>query len=78
MLYRPEQFHGEAGMKALEKRFSYTNDVVFDGEDFAIAEGVQRGLVQGGNTMHTLGLEEGLLAIFQQNIEDAMMGNTDV
>lgn len=75
MLYRPEQFHGEAGMKALEKRFSYTNDVVFDGEDFAIAEGVQRGLVHGGNAMHTLGLEEGLLAIFQQNIENALMAH---
>lgn len=78
MLYRLTQFHGEAGIKALEKCFSYTSDVVFDGKDFARAEGVeglQRGWVQGGNPMHTLGLEEGLLAIFQQTIENAIMAH---
>lgn len=72
MLYRPERFEGGAGQKALEKRFRYTNDTVFDEEDFAVAEGVQAGLVYGGNTVHTLGLEEGLLAMFQQNIETAI------
>jgi len=72
MLYRPSRFQGEAGQRALEKRFSYTNDAVFDQEDFAVAENVQLGLAQGANSFHTLGLEEGLLAIFQQGIERAM------
>lgn len=72
MLYKPSAFQGEAGQQALEKRFDYTNDAVFDQEDFAVAEDVQRGLQYGGNEVHTLGLEEGLLAIFQQGIDRAM------
>jgi len=72
MLYRPAQFPGGAGQKALEKRFNYTNDAVFDQEDFAVAEDVQLGLKHGANNFHTLGLEEGLLAIFQQGIDHAM------
>ncbi len=72
MLYKPSAFQGEAGQQALEKRFNYTNDAVFDQEDFAVAEDVQRGLQYGGNEVHTLGLEEGLLAIFQQGIDCAM------
>ncbi len=72
MLYKPSAFQGEAGQQALEKRFNYTNDAVFDQEDFAVAEDVQRGLEYGGNQVHTLGLEEGLLAIFQQGIDRAM------
>ncbi len=72
MLYRPSAFEGEAGERALAKRFTYTNDTVFDQEDFAVAEDVQLGLLHGANTFHTLGLEEGLLAVFQRNIDDAM------
>lgn len=76
MLYKPSDFQGQAGQKALEKRFCYTNDAVFDQEDFAVAEDVQLGLQYGGNDVHTLGLEEGLLAIFQQGIDQAMSGSS--
>jgi phenylpropionate dioxygenase-like ring-hydroxylating dioxygenase large terminal subunit len=72
MLYRPAQFQGEEGQKALAKRFTYTNDAVFDREDFAVAEDVQLGLANGANEYHTLGLEEGLLAIFQHSIDAAL------
>lgn len=72
MLYRPSAFEGEEGAAALAKRFSYTNDAVFDMEDFAVAEDVQRGLRHGANEFHTLGLEEGLLTIFQRSIDGAM------
>lgn len=57
MLYRESQFVGERGEAALAKRFNYTNDVVFDQEDFAVAENVQLGLLHGANEFHTLGLE---------------------
>lgn len=72
MLYRASDFQGEKGDAALQKRFEFTNDVVFDQEDFAIAEDVQTGLRPGANDTHTLGLQEGLLAIFQSNINEAM------
>jgi len=72
MLYRPEDFPGEAGQAALAKRFAFTNDVVFDTEDFLVAEQVQVGLREGANDYHTLGLEEGLLAIFQDNVDRAL------
>ena len=52
--------------------FDYTNDKVFDLEDFAVAEKVQAGLRYGGNAFHTLGLEEGLLAIFQRSVDQAL------
>lgn len=69
MLYRESDFSGEKGQAALAKRFHFTNDVVFDNEDFAIAEKVQRNLRHGGSDHHVLGLNEGLLAIFQDNID---------
>lgn len=72
MLYRPSQFEGEEGQRALAKRFAYTNDAVFDLEDFAVAEDVQLGLANGANEYHTLGLEEGLLAMFQHSIDAAL------
>jgi phenylpropionate dioxygenase-like ring-hydroxylating dioxygenase large terminal subunit len=72
MLYRPSQFEGEEGQRALAKRFTYTNDAVFDLEDFAVAEDVQLGLANGANEYHTLGLEEGLLAMFQHSIDAAL------
>jgi phenylpropionate dioxygenase-like ring-hydroxylating dioxygenase large terminal subunit len=73
MLYRAEDFTGSAGQSALEKRFRFTNDTVFDQEDFAIAENIQRALGHGGSDHHVLGLAEGLLAMFQDNI-DARLG----
>ena len=72
MLYRPSDFEGQEGQAALGKRFDYTNDKVFDLEDFAVAEKVQAGLRYGGNEFHTLGLEEGLLAIFQRSVDQAL------
>ncbi|SOD62139.1 Phenylpropionate dioxygenase, large terminal subunit [Streptomyces zhaozhouensis] len=69
MLYRDADFAGSAGQSALEKRFAFTNDTVFDQEDFAIAENVQRSLVHGGSDHHVLGLAEGLLAMFQDTID---------
>ncbi|MEQ8967666.1 MAG: SRPBCC family protein [Azospirillaceae bacterium] len=72
MLYHPDAFVGEKGQAALAKRFAFTNDVVFDTEDFRVAEQVQAGLRDGGNAYHTLGLEEGLLAVFQDTIDAAV------
>ena len=72
MLYRDEDFQGSLGQSALEKRFRFTNDTVFDQEDFAIAEEVQRNLVHGGSDHHLLGLAEGLLGMFQQNIDERL------
>jgi len=72
MLYSPSEFVGSEGEKALDKRFTYTNDTVFDQEDFAVAEDVQLGLRYGANEFHALGLEEGLLAIFQRSIDKAL------
>ena len=63
---------GRGGQAALAKRFAFTNDVVFGGEDFAVAEDVQENLRYGANEVHTLGLAEGLLAIFQQSIDDRL------
>lgn len=70
MLYRESDFQDEKGQKALANRFSYTNDTVFDQEDFAVAEHVQAGLSSGANEFHTLGLNEGLLAMFERSIDD--------
>lgn len=77
MLYKPGQFDGEHGQRGLEKRFRFTNDVVFDQEDFAVSEGIQAGLRTGVNRTHVLGLEEGLLARFQNNIDSALHGEAD-
>ncbi len=74
MLYQPDRFKGEKGQAALEKRFRFTNDVVFDQEDFAISEGIQSSLRSRANRTHILGLEEGLLVRFQHNIDSAMAG----
>lgn len=38
MLYEAERFDGDRGRAELEKRFKFSNDVVFDNEDFAVAE----------------------------------------
>jgi phenylpropionate dioxygenase-like ring-hydroxylating dioxygenase large terminal subunit len=72
MLYRADKFQGSAGQSALEKRFVYTNDTVFGGEDFAIAENIQKNMLRGGTTVHTLGLAEGLIKVFQDNIDQRL------
>ncbi len=72
MLYRKSAFKGDKGEAALAKRFEFTNDAVFDLEDFAIAEDVQVGLRYGPNEFHTLGLQEGLLAVFQNSVDRAL------
>jgi phenylpropionate dioxygenase-like ring-hydroxylating dioxygenase large terminal subunit len=77
MLYRADDFQGSAGQSALEKRFVFTNDTVFDQEDFAIAEDVQKNLTRGANEFHTLGLAEGLLAVFQHSIDRGLDGDAD-
>lgn len=69
MLYRPEDFPGEKGQAGLAKRFDYTNDVVFDREDFLVAEDVQRGMHYGANAFHTIGTEEALISHFQANVD---------
>lgn len=68
MLYRESDYAGAEGQEALAKRFSNI-DGVFSQEDFGIVEGIQANLRSSANEFHTLGLEEGLLAIFQENID---------
>ena len=75
MLYRPEQFKGQSGHEALEKRFKFTNDAVFDREDFAVAEGVQSNIDFARDETHLLGIEEGLLGVFQRSVDDAIKTN---
>jgi phenylpropionate dioxygenase-like ring-hydroxylating dioxygenase large terminal subunit len=78
MLYRADDFQGSSGQSALEKRFVFTNDTVFDQEDFAVAEDVQKNLIRGGNRFHTLGLAEGLLAMFQDNIDERLNDDAEM
>jgi phenylpropionate dioxygenase-like ring-hydroxylating dioxygenase large terminal subunit len=67
MLYRDADYPGEDGQASLAQRFANI-DAVFEHEDFGIVEGVQKGLPYG-DPFHTLGLEEGLLAMFQDSID---------
>lgn len=69
MLYHPSKFVGDKGQQALAKRFDYTNDVVFDLEDFLVAENVQVGMRYGANEFHVIGTEEALISRFQANID---------
>lgn len=50
--------------------------MVFDREDFAVAEDVQKGFGVSGDPWHTIGLEEGVLAIFQQSVDRAIGRDT--
>jgi carnitine monooxygenase subunit len=68
MLYRESDYAGTEGQEALAKRFANI-DGVFSQEDFGIVEGLQANFRCGANDFHLLGLEEGLLAIFQENID---------
>lgn len=69
-LYRPESFTGEAGQKSLKNLFVYLNDVVYDSEDYTMAEKVQENLLDGVNENHMLGLEEGLIMVFQDIVSN--------
>ena len=76
-LYLPDRYVGESGRKALKNRFLY-NEVLFDDQDFAMAEKVQQNLCNGVNDSHMLGLEEGLVLFFQEcinkQIESSLSG----
>lgn len=71
MLYDPEKFTGSKGQEALAKRFEFTNYAVFDKEDFAIAESVQSN-IEFKKDDHIIGLEEGLIGIFQRSVDEAI------
>ncbi|MFC4604304.1 hypothetical protein [Rhodococcus kronopolitis] len=45
---------------------------MFDPEDFAVAENVQRSLLDGADNHHALALAEGVLALFRNNIDDSL------
>ncbi|MCY3823407.1 MAG: aromatic ring-hydroxylating dioxygenase subunit alpha [Nitrospinae bacterium] len=67
MLYLPDKFVGESGQKALRNRLLYAQ-VTLDDEDYKMAERVQANLLNGVNETHMLGLEEGLLTLFQETV----------
>lgn len=65
LLYLPNKYVGESGQKALRNRFLFS-EVSLDDEDYTMAERVQANLLNGVNETHMLGLEEGLLMVFQE------------
>ena len=65
LLYLPDKYVGESGQKALRTRVLYT-EVFLDDEDYTMAERVQANLLNGVNETHMLGLEEGLVMVFQE------------
>lgn len=72
MLYRQGDYEGEEGQEALTQRFANI-DRVFQYEDFGTAEGCQAALQPGyGDEHHLLGLEEGLLATFQESVDSVI------
>ena len=71
-LYRPDPFSGETGQRSLKNLFCYLNEVVYDSEDYMIAEKVQENLLNGVNETHMLGLEESLVGVFQDIVGDKM------
>ena len=72
LLYPSDRFTGESGGKSLRNLFSYVNDVVLDSEDYAMAETIQENLLNGVNEAHMLGLEEGLIVVFQDIVNNRM------
>ena len=68
MIYRESDYPGREDKEALATRFR-TVDGVFSQEDFGIVEGIQANLRSCANYFHTLGLEEGIVAMFQENID---------
>ena len=67
LLYLPDKYVGESGQKALRNQLLYS-EVLFDDQDYKMAERVQAHLLNGVNETHMLGLEEGLLMVFQEQI----------
>lgn len=67
MYHLKGHYQDEEGQKILAERFSNI-DAVFGHEDFGNAEKCQK-FLRHGPDFHTLGMEEGLLAIFQQNVD---------
>ena len=67
LLYLPDKYVGESGQKALRNQLLYS-EVLFDDQDYKMAERVQAHLLNGVNDTHLLGLEEGLLMVFQEQI----------
>lgn len=65
MLYLPDKYVGESGQRELRNRFLFT-EVTLDDEDYTMGERVQANLLNGVNETHMLGLEEGLLMVFQE------------
>ena len=64
-LYLPDKFVGESGQKALRNRLLHA-EASLDDEDYTMAERVQANLLNGVNETHMLGLEEGLVMLFQE------------
>lgn len=71
LLYLPDRYVGETGRKTLRNRLLY-NEVLFDDEDFTMAERVQANLLNDVNESHTLGLEEGLVMVFQEIVNERL------
>ena len=67
MLYLPDKYVGESGQKALRNHFLFT-EYLLDDQDYMMAERVQANLLNGVNETHMLGLEEGLLMVFQETV----------
>ncbi len=65
LLYLPDKYVGESGQKALRNRLLYA-EVTMDDEDYTMAERIQANLLNGVNETHMLGLEEGLVMVFQE------------
>ncbi len=73
LLYLPDKYVGESGRRALRNRLLYT-EVLLDDQDFTMAERVQANLLNGVNETHMLGLEEGLVMVFQEIVNKRLAG----
>ena len=76
MYYDKSKFSPDESIREnqLNKRFIFTNDVVFDNEDFLIAEKVQCGIKAEIDAYHTIGKDEGLVYFFQTSIDKYVKG----
>lgn len=71
LLYLPDKYVGESGQKALRNRFLFS-EALLDDEDYMMAERVQANLLNGVNETHLLGLEEGLVMLFQEIVNERL------
>ena len=71
LLYLPDKYVGESGQKTLRNLLLYT-EVTLDDEDYTMAERVQANLLNGVNETHMLGLEEGLVMVFQEIVNERL------